>query len=77
MRPHLSNLCVFVLYVGIYFDVQEITPYAVGVYRFDASDQPVSEGQVTYNCVPRQSDTCLLQAREFTRYITDIKYFVA
>ena len=74
MRPHLSNLCVFVLYVGIYFDVQEITPYAAGVYRFDASDQPVSEGHFTYHCVSRQSDACLLLGGEFTRYITNITH---
>ncbi|KAI0226939.1 Xylulose kinase [Lamellibrachia satsuma] len=28
--------------LGMYFDVQEITPYAVGVYRFDADDQPMT-----------------------------------
>ena len=65
VQPNLSNLCVFVLYVGIYFDVQEITPYAVGVYRFDASDQPVSGGHLIYAC---------LLSRVFTRYITNIKY---
>ena len=29
--------------VGMYFDVQEITPYAIGVSRFDAADKSVSD----------------------------------